>query len=199
MAERGRPRRFDRDEALARAQELFWARGYENTSMADLTAAMGIAAPSLYAAFGDKDALFREVVAHYLRTDGRHVLEALQSGPGSVRDAFGRMLMAAAWSLTLDARPHGCLVVLGALPGDTVSADACNLLREHRRRAAALLREELARAEQAGELAAGTSLDALAEFFTTVLYGMSIQARDGASRAQLEAVGRAALAAWPAA
>jgi AcrR family transcriptional regulator len=199
MAERGRPRRFDRDEALARAMELFWARGYEATSMADLTAAMGIAAPSLYAAFGGKDALFREVVARYLCTDGRHVLDALNAESRTVREAVGRMLMTAAWSLTLEARPHGCLVVLGALPGEAVSEEACALLREQRRNFIARLREHLERARQAGELPAGADVDAFVEYLVTMLYGMSIQARDGASRAQLEAVARTALAVWPAA
>ncbi|WDD93681.1 TetR/AcrR family transcriptional regulator [Burkholderia sp. FERM BP-3421] len=198
MAERGRPRRFDRDEALARAMELFWARGYEATSMADLTAAMGVAAPSLYAAFGGKDALFRAVVERYLCTDGRHVLDALDA-PGAVRDALGRTLMTAAWSLTLEARPRGCLVVLGALPGEVASEEACALLREQRRAFVVRLRDHLARALREGELPAGASVDALAEYFVTVLYGMSIQARDGASRAQLEGVARTALMAWPAA
>ncbi len=177
--------------------ELFWAHGYEGTSMADLTAAMGVAAPSLYAAFGGKEALFREAVERYARTDGRHTVDALCGG-GGARDGVERMLLAGAMALTLEARPHGCLVVLGAAGGAPSDGDAHRLLYDCRARVGRLIRDRLALAVQSGELPAGTPTEPLAAFFETVLQGMSIQARDGASREQLEAVARTAMRAWPA-
>ena len=77
MAERGRPRRFDRQAALERAMEVFWERGYQAASMTDLTEAMGINSPSLYAAFGSKEELYREAIGHFAATESDAILAPL--------------------------------------------------------------------------------------------------------------------------
>jgi AcrR family transcriptional regulator len=195
MAERGRPRSFERAAALRRAMEVFWAKGYDGASLADLTAAMGIAAPSLYAAFGSKEALFREAVALYGETEGTEIWTALPEAPGA-REAIERFLRASALSFTRPDRPAGCLVVLGALLANDGNARVCQQLRTSRAGNVAALRSRLERAVAEGELSASLDCEALATFYATVQQGMSIQARDGASRATLLAVADCAMAAW---
>ena len=195
MAERGRPRSFERATALRCAMEVFWAKGFDGASLADLTAAMGINAPSLYAAFGSKEALFREAVALYGATEGTEIWEALPQAP-TAREAFERFLRASAVSFTRPDRPAGCLVILGALLASDANANVCRELRASRAGNVAALRERLERATAAGELPAGLDCEAMATFYATVQQGMSIQARDGASRATLLSVAACAMAAW---
>ncbi|KCB43338.1 TetR/AcrR family transcriptional regulator [Bordetella hinzii] len=195
MAERGRPRSFDREAALARAMEVFWRKGYEAASMADLTAAMGIASPSLYAAFGSKEALYGEALAYYSATEGREIWSALAQA-GSAYQAVEAYLMESARVFTRRAKPAGCLIVLSAL-GDHAGALRKRLV-EMRAANIADLRERLQAGADAGEIAPAADLDAMARYYVTVQQGMSIQARDGASRRELESVAAAALAAWPA-
>ena len=184
MAERGRPRSFERATALRRAMEVFWAKGYDGASLADLTAAMGIAAPSLYAAFGSKEALFREAVALYGETEGTEIWTALPEAP-SAREAIERFLRGSAISFTRPDRPAGCLVVLSALLANDGNARVCRELRESRAGNVAALRERLERAVAEGDLPTKLDCEAMATFYATVQQGMSIQARDGASRATL--------------
>ena len=143
MTERGRPRSFDRAAALRRAMELFWAKGYDATSMSDLTAAMGINSPSLYAAFGCKEALFEEAVALYGESEGTEIWNALEAP--TAREAIGRFLRATAESYTRPGKPAGCLIVLGALHADKGSERASLALRSRRRENVADLRERLER------------------------------------------------------
>jgi AcrR family transcriptional regulator len=195
MAERGRPRSFERTAALRRAMEVFWAKGYDSASLADLTAAMGINAPSLYAAFGSKEALFREAVALYGATEGTEIWEALPQAP-TAREAVERFLCASAESFTRPDRPAGCLIVLGALLANDANANVCGELRASRAGNVAALRARLERAVGEGELPGSLDCEAVATFYATVQQGMSIQARDGASRARLLAVADCAMAAW---
>ena len=116
MAERGRPRSFERATALRCAMEVFWAKGFDGASLADLRAAMGINSPSLYAAFGSKEGLFREAVALYGVTEGTEIWTALPQAP-TAREAIERFLRASAVSFTRPDRPAGCLVVLGTALG----------------------------------------------------------------------------------
>lgn len=197
MSERGRPRSFDREAALQQAMEVFWARGYEGTSMADLTAAMGIKAPSLYAAFGDKAALFREAVAHYRATDGSSTGKALREA-GSAREAIEGMLMAATSALTLHGKPRGCLVVLGTTNYAPSNEAANEFLRGLRLATSKDIRKRLVQGVANGELPQGTNVDGLTAYFVTVLHGMSLQARDGATQKVLAAVVRTAMVIWPA-
>src|SRR3990170_1290477 len=106
MPERGRPRTFDRTAALARAMEVFWVKGYEGSSMSDLTAAMGIASPSLYAAFGSKEELFRQALKHYSDTEGRHIWDGVEDA-GTAYEAVESFLMRTARVFTRRAKCRG--------------------------------------------------------------------------------------------
>lgn len=195
MAARGRPRSFDREEALRKAMRVFWARGYEGATMAELTGAMGIGSPSLYAAFGSKEALFREAVELYARTEGLEIWNALPEAP-TAREAIERFLLATAEAYSRKEDPAGCLIVLGALTAHEGNEAACRDLRERRVGNVEELRVRLSRAVADGELPAGLDCAAVARFYATVQQGMSIQARDGATREQLQAIARSAMAAW---
>src|SRR5690349_7428825 len=131
MAERGRPRSFDRTEALSRAMEVFWTRGYEGASMAELTGAMGIGAPSLYAAFGSKEALFREAIDHYGRTEGPEIQAAVAAAP-TARDAVEAYLTERSRVFTRPGKPRGCMIVLSGLTAADASQSVCDALRSSR-------------------------------------------------------------------
>lgn len=195
MGARGRPRGFDRDAVLRRAMLTFWEHGYEGTSMTDLTAAMGIASPSIYACFGSKEELFRSAVLLYSELEGSEANRALTQTP-SVRDAFAAMMRANADSIASPAKPPGCMIVLGTAAGTTKNADVRAFLADLRRGMHEMLRARLQRAVAEGELPPGTDVAAIATFYLTVMMGMSLQARDGASRAELDAVISAAIGAW---
>ena len=196
MAERGRPRKFDRNAALARAMELFWRKGFAGASLSELTAAMGINPPSLYAAFGSKEELFREAVSLYSRTESPEIWLAIEQAP-TAREAFDGFLRATALSFTQPDKPRGCLIVLGALHADDAGSEAvCATLRGMRADNVADLAGRLRRAVAEGELPSGVDCDGVASFYVTVQQGMSIQARDGASRETLLAVADGAMAAW---
>ncbi|MEW2359036.1 TetR/AcrR family transcriptional regulator [Spirillospora sp. NPDC029432] len=194
--QRGRPRSFDREEALEQAMLLFWAHGYDATSIADLTRAMGIGAPSLYAAFGDKRTLFDEVVDHHRARYGEFMARAMEEEP-TARRAIERILREAAAAYTDPARPRGCLVITAATncaPGSAEVEERLRGLRNTNIRAfQAMIEADVA----AGVLPAGTGPRRLAQFTGAVIQGMSQQARDGATRAELEAVAEAAMLAWP--
>ena len=197
MAERGRPRNFDRTKALSRAMELFWARGYEGASMADLTEAMGIGSPSLYAAFGSKEALFREAIEHYGLTEGPEIRAAMDAAP-TARDAVEAYLTTSARTFTRPGKPRGCMIVLSGLTAADASQSVCDALRSSRAGAVTDLELRLRRALADGALPADFDVRGVATFYVTVQQGMSIQARDGASRESLLAVARNAMAAWEA-
>ncbi|WP_046776093.1 TetR/AcrR family transcriptional regulator [Streptomyces yangpuensis] len=192
--QRGRPRSFDRDAALDKAMTAFWERGYEATSISDLTASIGIGAPSLYAAFGDKRKLFDEVVVVYGSRYGEFAGVALAEEP-TARAAVERILREAAEIYTDPAHPPGCMVISAAI--NTTSEEVAQALRE-RRNANLELFERRIRADVAtGALPADTDARALARYTGAVLQGMSQQSRDGATREELEAVAERALLAWP--
>jgi AcrR family transcriptional regulator len=193
MATRGRPRSFDRDLALRKATELFWEQGYEGTSITDLTEAIGIAAPSLYAAFGSKEALFREAIERYAVDSPTD--RALAREP-TARAAVAAMLHDNAEDYADPATPLGCMLVLGAPVGTPAQSGVRERLAEERRAAVDRLQARLDRGVADGDVPPGTDTATLARFYSTVLDGMSIKARDGASGAELHAVADAALAAW---
>ncbi|MFC5663632.1 TetR/AcrR family transcriptional regulator [Kitasatospora misakiensis] len=193
-AKRGRPRSFDREAALEQALRLFWERGYEATSVADLTTAMGIRPPSLYAAFGDKRALFDEVVARYQEGHGAYATRALAEEP-TARAGVARMLREAAAEATDPDRPWGCLLISSTV--NCTSSEVTAAVRELRNSNVRAL-ESLIRADvAAGHEPADTDPAALAQFIATVVQGMSQRARDGATRAELERVAADAMRVWP--
>jgi AcrR family transcriptional regulator len=193
----GRPRSFDRDEALDGAIVVFWEHGYDTTSIALLTKALGIGAPSLYAAFGDKRALFLEAVDRYVGEYGAFTRRALAEEPNT-RDAVERLLREAAACYTRFERARGCLLCTSATTCSPQSADIAARLRELRGEATRALEHKIAAGVRAGQLPAHTNAAALASFYTAVLQGMSAQACDGATRTDLEQIAEAALQAWPA-
>jgi AcrR family transcriptional regulator len=176
--------------------ELFWRQGYESTSINDLTSAMEITAPSLYAAFGDKEHLYLEAVERYksdLGNSGR-VLAA----EATARAAIERLLEASAIELTnTKDHPPGCMVVASAINGSPESAHLQAALRGCRVEAEARIRAKIKRGVKDGALPSGTDAAALAKFYMTVMQGMTIQARDGATQKELLAVARAAMLQWP--
>ncbi|MEI9431434.1 TetR/AcrR family transcriptional regulator [Mesorhizobium sp. Cs1299R1N3] len=195
MSERGRPRTFDRTAALRRAMDVFWAKGYEGASISDLAAAMGINSPSLYAAYGSKEALFLEATDLYSRVEGADIWTALEEAP-TARLAIERFLRRTAKAYSQTGRPQGCLIALGALHEDSSRGAICTDLRRRRAENLTALKKRLERGVAEGELPAGFDCRAAATFFATVQHGMSIQARDGASRAALLATVAGAMAAW---
>lgn len=197
MAGRGRPRGFDRETALRRAMEVFWEHGYEATSMTDLTSAMGIASPSLYAAFGSKERLFQEAVELYSTTEGSAMARAFAEVP-TARGAVEAVLRENARLYTVPDRPAGCMIVLAATNCSPANAPVRDHLATWRRSGAEMMAERLRRGVEEGELPAATDTEAVAAFYTTVVQGMSVQARDGASRATLDKTVDRAMAAWDA-
>ena len=196
MARRGRPRTFDRKDALLRAMRLFWTHGYEGATLSALQEAMGgIAAPSFYAAFGSKEDLFREAVQLYSRTLGEPMTSALAEQP-SARAAIEMLLRAAAEAFTKPGAPRGCMLVLTALdsaPPHPVVQKYLRRLRARRRKA---IEQRVRRGIEEGELPAVLQPAELGSFLTTVIDGLAIQARDGASRKALYFAVRCAMAAW---
>jgi AcrR family transcriptional regulator len=179
----GRPRSFDREQALEQAMNAFWARGYENTSISQLTEVMGIAPPSLYAAFGDKRALFDEAAACYCDQLGAQMDNALAAG--TARTAIERVLRTTADFHSAGGHPRGCLAMSEPL------------LAEHRAELRAAISARIARGVTDAELPESTDVDGLAEFVMVLLAGMSDRARDGATTAQLEATITQAMVSWP--
>ncbi|MGW0629000.1 TetR/AcrR family transcriptional regulator [Streptomyces sp. NPDC002758] len=193
-ARRGRPRSFDRETALEKAVRAFWEHGYEATSVSDLTRIMGIGAPSLYAAFSDKRSLFEEAVRVYDGTYGAFPQRALKEEP-TARAAVERLLREAATEFTDPGRPHGCLVIHAATNCATPEIE--NSLRRRRNADIAAIESRIAGDVACGALPPGTDAAALARHVGAVFQGMSQQARDGASRAELEAVAEITMAIWP--
>ncbi|MEU7058351.1 TetR/AcrR family transcriptional regulator [Streptomyces sp. NPDC046197] len=191
---RGRPRSFDRATALEKALLAFWEHGYEATSVSDLTRAMGIGTPSLYAAFGDKQALFAEVVREYDDRYGCFGDRALAEEP-TARAAVERTLREAAVAYTAPGHPHGCLVVHAATNCTTPEVEQS--LRERRIAGIAAFESRMKDAIAMGELPPDTDAGALARYVGAIIQGMSQQARDGASREELEALAEIAMAVWP--
>ncbi|MGW2724748.1 TetR/AcrR family transcriptional regulator [Streptomyces sp. NPDC001492] len=191
---RGRPRSFDRATALEKAVMAFWEHGYEATSVSDLTRVMGIGAPSLYAAFGDKQALFEEVVREYDARYGSLGVRALAEEP-TARAAVARLLREAAVEYTAHGHPHGCLYAHAAT--NCTNTEVEESLRGRRNATIAAIEDRIRTGVAAGELPAGTDTGALARHAGAVIQGMSQQARDGASREELEALAEIAMSIWP--
>ena len=197
MAPRGRPRNFDRNDALDKALALFWDRGYENTSMADLSSAMELRPPSIYAAFGSKETLIEEVVERYGDVYGGAIWGDLDRFKHP-RDATRHVLIATVNAFCDDATPKGCLIVLAAPQTDTTQSNVTQTLCTHRQKNAQTLKRLYEEGLRRGHIPRGANITAMANYYATVQHGMSIQARDGMDRPALIAVAEAAMATWPA-
>jgi AcrR family transcriptional regulator len=191
----GRPREFNPDKALDRALKVFWRKGYEGASLPDLTKAMGINRPSLYAAFGNKEALFRKAIDRYLEGPAAPVRAALQQP--TARAVVEQVLHGTIDLVTDSRNPQGCFLVQAALAcGD--SADCVRReLAKRRDAGVTALRERFERAVAEVDLPANCNPADLARYVATVMHGLSVQAAGGAQRDDLEQVAKIALRAWP--
>ena len=192
---RGRPRTFDRDEALRTAMEIFWLRGYEGTSVEDLTSAIGITKPSLYAAFGSKEALFREAIDLYVQEYGDAAESALRADC-TAREAIDRLLRKNVEANTIPGKPTGCMLVLSALLGTIENQEVREHLAEMRRAAHRAVEERIARGVAEGDLPPTADPATLAAYYTTVQNGLAVRARDGASRDAMLQIVDGAMAAF---
>lgn len=191
----GRPLSFDREVALRTAMLTFWRHGYETTSIADLTAAMRVTAPSLYAAFGDKKRLFLEAARLYAG-DPDVMARAMRDAPTAL-DAARDLMTAAATAYTGDETPRGCLLASATASGSAASADVQQAVADIRRDAQRCLNERIAQDIADGTLPSTTSAAELSGLVMAVIQGMSVLARDGSTRASLLAIAHAALRVWP--
>jgi len=192
----GRPRSFDVDVALDRALEVFWRSGYEGASLSGLTRAMGINRPSLYAAFGNKEALFRKALDRYAEGPACYVRASL--GEPTARSVVIKLLRGAAEFLTDPKTPRGCLMVQGALSCGEGANPVRQELASRRTAAEVAIRQRFKRAIEEGDLPPDANPADLARFVATVIHGMSVQAAGGATRKELLRVVGTALRAFPA-
>lgn len=192
---RGRPCSFDREQALDAAMKVFWRHGYEGASLSDLTEAMGINKPSLYAAFGDKESLFRQALDRYEKVAGAPARAALAAP--TAREMAEKLLQSAVENTTSPHNPHGCLMVTGALAGAKESEGIQHELATRRNDSEQAIRRRLKRAQAEGDLSPETSPADLARYLVTVIRGLGVQAAGGATRAELRRVARMAMRAWP--
>ncbi|KKC34827.1 TetR/AcrR family transcriptional regulator [Devosia psychrophila] len=191
----GRPLSFDREQALEQAMLTFWRHGYETSSISDLTAAMGITAPSLYTAYGDKKQLFLEAMRLYAGSP-YDMEQALVEAPTS-RDAAQRMLIAAAEAFTGELTPRGCLLASATASGSGASADVQSEVAQVRREIQSRLQNRIDRDVAQALLPVGTDSHSLATLVIALIQGMSVLARDGTDRRDLLAMANFAMNAWP--
>jgi AcrR family transcriptional regulator len=191
----GRARAFDADEALDRAMTVFWSKGYEGTSLSDLTEAMGINRPSLYAAYGNKQELFRKALERYGEGPSGYEREALARS--TARAVAEGLLRGAADVQTNPDTPAGCLAVLGTTYCAEDSSPVGKIVIAFRRAGQAAIRERFERARAEGDLPAHADPEALTCYLGTVVCGMAVQAASGANREDLERVIELTMRAWP--
>src|SRR5579883_81300 len=192
---KGRPREFDVDEALDRALWVFWRRGYEGATLADLTQAMGINRPSLYAAFGSKEELFCKVLDRYVEGPAVRVREALNEP--TARAVAERLLGGVIDTVTDRRNPRGCLLVQGALACGETAESIRRELAARRLAGEAAIRKRFERAIADGDLPGDSDPADLARYIVAVMQGIAVQAASGANRAELRQVAALALRAWP--
>jgi AcrR family transcriptional regulator len=191
----GRPKGFDPDEALEKAMHLFWAKGYDGVTIRDLTKTMGINRPSLYATFGSKEELFNKALDRYRESSFSSA--SFTSQFTTVRAAVEAMLHTAADFLANPGHPPGCLTVVAGLAGGDESRDVLKALRSARARGFEVWRERFARAQAEGEIPALPAADDLARYIMTVVTGMTVSARTGATVEDLHRVADLAIWSWP--
>jgi AcrR family transcriptional regulator len=195
MAIRGRPREFCVDQALATALRVFWSKGYEGASLTDLTDAMGITRPSLYAAFGNKEQLFRQALDLYEREKMAYVGQALEAP--TARGVAQRLLEGALATATGECEPRGCL---GVISSTACGSEAQCIREEVLKRSRAVHEAFVARMQRAideGDFHGPANAEAITKYLIAVLQGMSVQAGAGSTREELEGVVQTTLAMWP--
>ena len=192
----GRPRQFDANVALDRALEVFWEKGYQGASLPELTEAMGINRPSLYAAFGNKESLFRKALERYAEGPAAYVEQSLNEP--DCRQAIEGLFKGAIEVMTARGYPGGCLIVQGALACGEGAEPVRDALNAQRKKYQARVRQRLRKAKAEGDLPKSADPAELARYVTAVVQGMAVQAAGGATARELHGVARLALRAWPA-
>lgn len=196
MPRTGRPRTFDRDAAIDTAMTLFWAQGYEPTSLTQLRDSMGgLSSASFYAAFTSKEALFHDVVDRYIESYGQ-VTASLKDDTLAPRDAIETALRQSAAMQTAQSHPPGCLIMLGASNCSPENRQVEALLAQERERNRQGIERHVARAKANGDLSPGTDTIAMARMFNTFLSGMSFEARDGVALSQIDAAITCLMRIW---
>lgn len=191
----GRPRAFDTDKALDAAMEVFWRKSYQGASIADLTAAMGINPPSLYAAFGSKEGLFRAVLERYDEIGKGFLTRVLEAETG--RAAVEAFLYGVADNATDPNSPPGCLVVQAGMACPEEAETIPEVLAKHRQTAEMTLRDRLQCGKDAGEFAPETDIATMTRYAVAIANGMCVQASAGATREELYAIADMTLRMWP--
>jgi AcrR family transcriptional regulator len=191
----GRPRSFDPDKALDRAMHLFWRKGYEGTSLAELTHAMRINAPSLYAAFGNKDALFGKVIDRYVQGPGSFIPKALEAT--TARNVVEQLFDGVVALQTAKNNPGGCLLVRGALAAGDKASRMRKAVMARLALAEGAIRARLERAKAEGDLPKDADPADLARYIMVVLDGVAVAGAGGASKKHLQGIAKVALRAWP--
>ena len=191
----GRPREFDVDKALDLALQVFWRKGYEGASMADLTETMGITKPSLYSAFGNKEELFRKALDRYVDGPGGYFQVALAKP--TARAVVEHLLYESADAVTDPNHPPGCLAVQGALSCGDAAESIKQELMSRRAKGEQDLRQRFERAIAEGDLPQGSDAADLAAYISAILQGMAVQAAGGTTREQLRKIAEMALRTWP--
>jgi AcrR family transcriptional regulator len=191
----GRPRGFDADAALERAMIVFWEQGYEGASLADLTSAMGITKTSMYAAFGNKEDLFRKALARYEEGPAAYVARALRQP--TAREVAVAFLAGSVGASTRPGCPSGCLGVQGSLAAGEAGRTARDTLAAWRDQGRRHLNDRFRRAVDEGDLPPDADPGLLARYVMTVANGIAVQAAGGAGREELEQVAEVALRNWP--
>ena len=191
----GRMRQFDVDAALDRALEVFWARGYEGATLPELTRTMGISRPSLYAAFGNKEQLFRKALDRYQTGPMSFLAKALRKP--TARDAVEAIFSGFIRMQRDRNQARGCLIVSGALACGEEAESVRRELSRLRQAIVTTLRSRFERGVQDGDLPAGTNCAALARYVATVLNGLAVQSASGATEKELRRVSALAMRAWP--
>ena len=192
---RGRPLAFNQEVALDEALKVFWSHGYEGTSMAELTEALGINKPSIYAAFGNKEALFRKALARYTSGPVAFVKEAMKEP--TARQVAERFLLQAVDFFSDRSTPDGCMIVQSALTCGQSSSRVQQELIAYRKSFEASFNERFELAKSQGDLAANVNSKQLAKYIATIHQGMSVQATSGATREELSTIVEMALKSWP--
>jgi AcrR family transcriptional regulator len=193
---RGRPRAFDRAAAVDSAMRLFWERGFEGTTLEDLTAGMGISLSSLYDTFGSKQGLFYEAVDHYFLGPGGYMDQVMDAGLDA-RSTVEQAFELAAIACTSEEFPAGCMVSLAAIYVPPELHDMRDQMRVRRNDMAPAFIALLTQARTRGEIPMDADIGALGTFFAALFRGMAVLARDGAPREKLRGIGRMAMLAWP--
>ena len=194
LATRGRPKEFCPDEALASALRVFWTKGYEGASLTDLTEAMGITRPSLYATFGNKEALFRQALDLYENDKLAYIGEAMKEP--SAR-AVAEYLLYGAIETATGGVTRGCMGVISSVACQSVEPSIREDVNRRAESAKQLIVDRMQRAIEEGEFVVPTQADAITRYLLAVMQGISVQAQSGATGAELAEVANAALAGWP--